>query len=54
MDQILEDHKKILRKEIPKMLKDPLYRPYMKDLVKHYKEEEIITDLEVKYFKGNI
>ena len=51
---ILEDHKQILRKEIPKMLKDPIYRPYMKDLVKHYKDDDIITDLEVKYFQGNI
>jgi hypothetical protein len=52
--QVLEDHKKILRKEIPKMLKNPIYRPYMKTLVQAYRDDDIITDLEVKYFKGNI
>jgi hypothetical protein len=51
---IVEDHKKILRVEIPKMMKDPIYRPYMKDLVKHYQEDGIITELEVKYFKSDI
>ena len=50
--QIVDDHKKVLRKEIPKMLADPIYKPYMKDLVKHYQEDGIITELEVKYFKG--
>jgi hypothetical protein len=53
-DEILDEHKGILRKEIPKMLKNPVYRPYMKNLVDKYVEDDIINKVEEKYFKGNL
>ena len=53
-DQVVDEHKEVLRDEIPKMLGDPRYQPYMKDLVKHYAEDGIITENEVKYFEGEM
>jgi len=41
---IVETHKEVLRKEIPKMIADPIYRPYVKELVKHYQDDGLITE----------
>ena len=53
-EELVNDHGQELRREIPGMLKDPRLKPYMKDLVKIYKEGDLLDNFEAKYFEGNV
>lgn len=53
-DTLYQEHTNLLRAEIPKMLNDPIYQPYMAKLIDAFKKNGLVTDAELKYFKGTL
>ena len=51
---ILTQHTVILKKEMPGMLKNPIFQPYMEKLLNEYKKVELIDDNEAKIFESEM
>lgn len=53
-DCIYEQHTHILKGEMPKMLKNPIFQPYMQKLLNEYKKMQLIDENEAKMFEGEM
>ena len=53
-DCILDQHTHMLKGEMPGMLKNPIFQPYMQKLLNEYKKVQLIDNNEAKVFEGEI
>lgn len=51
---IIEQHSEFLKKEMPAMLRDPMYKPYTERLLNEYKSIGLVDETEAKIFEGEL
>ena len=53
-ESIIEQHSEFLKKEMPAMLRDPMYKPYTERLLNEYKAIGLVDETEAKIFEGEL
>lgn len=51
---VIDQHTHLLKSEMPAMLKNPIFQPYMEKLLNEYKKVDLISENEAKIFEGEL